>query len=182
METHKNTWKKLSTTITYSNPWIEVQHHQVLNPSGGEGIYGQVNFKNIAVGVVPVDAEGNTYLVGQFRFPLEEYSWEIPEGGCPIGEDVLAAAKRELLEETGLLAQNWTVISRIHTSNSVCNEVGFIFLAENLTQGEAEPEETEDLKIKKITLKAAVELVMNNQITDSISIAGLLKVARLKGV
>ncbi|CAN1555023.1 MutT NTP pyrophosphohydrolases including oxidative damage repair enzymes [Spirosomataceae bacterium] len=182
METHKNTWKKLSTTITYSNPWIEVQHHEVLNPSGGEGIYGQVNFKNIAVGVVPVDAEGNTYLVGQFRFPLEEYSWEIPEGGCPIGEDVLAAAKRELLEETGLLAQNWTVISRIHTSNSVCNEVGFIFLAENLTQGEAEPEETEDLKIKKITLKAAVELVMNNQITDSISIAGLLKVARLKGV
>jgi len=182
METHKNTWKKLSTTITYSNPWIEVQHHQVLNPSGGEGIYGQVNFKNIAVGVVPVDAEGNTYLVGQFRFPLEEYSWEIPEGGCPIGEDVLAAAKRELLEETGLMAQNWTMISRIHTSNSVCNEVGFIFLAENLTQGDAEPEETEDLKIKKLTLKAAVELVMNNQITDSISIAGLLKVARLKGV
>jgi 8-oxo-dGTP pyrophosphatase MutT (NUDIX family) len=182
METHKNTWKKLSTTITYSNPWIEVQHHQVLNPSGGEGIYGQVNFKNIAVGVVPVDAEGNTYLVGQFRFPLEEYSWEIPEGGCPIGEDVLEAAKRELLEETGLMAQNWTMISRIHTSNSVCNEVGFIFLAENLTQGDAEPEETEDLKIKKLTLKAAVELVMNNQITDSISIAGLLKVARLKGV
>ena len=182
METHKNTWKKLSTTIPYSNPWIEVQHHEVLNPSGGEGIYGQVNFKNIAVGVVPVDAEGNTYLVGQFRFPLEEYSWEIPEGGCPLGEDVLAAAKRELLEETGLLAQNWTMISRIHTSNSVCNEVGFIFLAENLTQGEAEPEETEDLKIKKVTLKEAVELVMNNQITDSISIAGLLKVARLKGI
>jgi 8-oxo-dGTP pyrophosphatase MutT (NUDIX family) len=182
METHKNTWKKLSTTITYSNPWIEVQHHQVLNPSGGEGIYGQVNFKNIAVGVVPVDVDGNTYLVGQFRFPLEEYSWEIPEGGCPIGEDVLEAAKRELLEETGLMAQNWTMISRIHTSNSVCNEVGFIFLAENLTQGDAEPEETEDLKIKKLTLKAAVELVMNNQITDSISIAGLLKVARLKGV
>jgi 8-oxo-dGTP pyrophosphatase MutT (NUDIX family) len=113
---------------------------------------------------------------------LEEYSWEIPEGGCPIGEDVLEAAKRELLEETGLMAQNWTMISRIHTSNSVCNEVGFIFLAENLTQGDAEPEETEDLKIKKLTLKAAVELVMNNQITDSISIAGLLKVARLKGV
>ncbi|MCP9764553.1 NUDIX domain-containing protein [Lacihabitans soyangensis] len=182
MEKHKNTWKKLSTTIQYSNPWIEVQHHEVLNPSGGEGIYGQVNFKNIAVGVVPVDAEGNTYLVGQFRFPLEEYSWEIPEGGCPLGEDVLAAAKRELLEETGLLAKNWTMISRIHTSNSVCNEVGFIFLAENLTQDEASPEETEDLKIKKVTLKEAVELVMNNQITDSISIAGLLKVARLKGI
>jgi ADP-ribose pyrophosphatase len=182
MENQKNNWQKLTTTVAYSNAWIEVQHHEVINPSGGKGIYGQVNFKNIAVGVIPVDSEGNTYLVGQFRFPLEEYSWEIPEGGCPVGEDVLAAAKRELLEETGILANKWTMISKIHTSNSVCNEVGFIFMAEELTQGDAEPEETEDLKVRKVTLQQAIDLVMNNQITDSISIAGLLKVARLKGL
>lgn len=182
MKKEKNNWEKISTTVCYSNPWIEVQHHEVINPSGNNGIYGQVNFKNIAVGVIPLDEDGNTYLVGQFRFPLEEYSWEIPEGGCPFDEDVLVAAKRELLEETGFTAQNWTMISKIHTSNSVCNEVGYVFLAEGLTTGKANPEETEDLQIQKISLKEAVDLVMNNQITDSISIAGILKLARLKGV
>ncbi len=182
MESQKNTWKKLSTQVVYENPWIEVEHHEVLNPSGGNGIYGQVNFKNIAIGIIPVDNELNTWLVGQFRFPIEEYSWEIPEGGCPMGEDILEAAKRELKEETGFSAEKYTMIAKIHTSNSVCREVGYIFLAENLTQGDSEPEETEDLQIKKISLKEAFDLVMNNQITDSLSVAGIMKVAILKGL
>ncbi len=182
MESQKNTWKKLSTKVVYDNPWIEIEHHEVLNPSGGAGIYGQVNFKNIAIGIIPVDDDLNTWLVGQFRFPIEEYSWEIPEGGCPMGEDILEAAKRELKEETGFSAEKYTMIAKIHTSNSVCREVGYIFLAENLTQGESEPEETEDLQIKKISLKEAYDLVMNNQITDSLSVAGILKVAILKGL
>ncbi|MCA0362932.1 MAG: NUDIX hydrolase [Spirosomataceae bacterium] len=182
MESQKNTWKKLSTQVIYENPWIEVEHHEVLNPSGGAGIYGQVNFKNIAIGIIPVDNDLNTWLVGQFRFPIEEYSWEIPEGGCPMGEDILEAAKRELKEETGFSAEKYTMVAKIHTSNSVCREVGFIFLAENLTHGESEPEETEDLQIKKVSLKEAYELVMNNQITDSLSVAGILKVAILKGL
>ena len=149
MESQKNTWKKLSTQVVYENPWIEVEHHEVLNPSGGNGIYGQVNFKNIAIGIIPVDNELNTWLVGQFRFPIEEYSWEIPEGGCPLGEDILEAAKRELKEETGFSAEKYTMIAKIHTSNSVCREVGYIFLAENLTQGDSEPEETGDYKSKR---------------------------------
>jgi ADP-ribose pyrophosphatase len=182
MANEKNNWKKLNTFVPYDNAWIEVQHHDVINPSGGKGIYGQVNFKNIAVGVVPVDAQGFTYLVGQFRFPLEEYSWEIPEGGCPWGEDVLEAAKRELIEETGFLAEKWTLISKIHTSNSVCNEVGYIYMAENLTPGPPNPEETEDLQVKKVSLNEAIEMVMKDKITDSISVAGILKVARLKGM
>ena len=182
MESQKNTWKKLSTQVVYENPWIEVEHHEVLNPSGGNGIYGQVNFKNIAIGIIPVDNELNTWLVGQFRFPIEEYSWEIPEGGCPMGEDILEAAKRELKEETGFSAEKYTMIAKIHTSNSVCREVGYIFLAENLTQGDSEPEETEDLQIKKVSLKEAFDLVMNNQITDSLSVAGIMKVAILKGL
>jgi ADP-ribose pyrophosphatase len=175
-----NNWKKLSTETVYENPWIEVQHHEVLNPSGGPGIYGQVNFKNRAIGIVPLDEENNTYLVGQHRFPIDEYTWEIPEGGCPMDEEILDCAKRELLEETGLTAQKWTLISKIHTSNSVCNEVGFIFLAENLTLGQAAPEETEDLVIKKIPLSEAYQLVMENKITDSLSIAGILKTWLLK--
>lgn len=182
MESQKNTWKKLSTQVVYENPWIEVEHHEVLNPSGGNGIYGQVNFKNIAIGIIPVDNELNTWLVGQFRFPIEEYSWEIPEGGCPIGEDIVEAAKRELKEETGFSAEKYTMIAKIHTSNSVCREVGYIFLAENLTQGDSEPEETEDLQIIKVSLKEAFDLVLNNQITDSLSVAGIMKAAILKGL
>ncbi len=177
-----NPWTTKSSEIKYENPWICVTEHQVLNPNGGEGIYGQVDFKNIAIGIIPVDKENNTWLVGQYRFPLNEYSWEIPEGGCPIDEDMLLAAKRELKEETGIEAAIFQNIAKIHTSNSVCNEVGYVFLAESLTFGNAEPEETEELIIRKLSLKAAVDMVMENKITDSISVIGILKVAKLKGV
>jgi ADP-ribose pyrophosphatase len=180
MSSNKKNWIKVKTEVAYENPWIKVEHHDVINPSGGEGIYGQVNFKNIATGIIPLDKDGFTWLIGQHRFPLDEYSWEIPEGGCPFTEDVLVAAKRELQEEAGILAKKWMMISKIHTSNSVCNEVGFIFLAEDLEFTEAKPEETEDLQVKKVHIKDAIKMVMENKITDSISVAGLLKVGVLK--
>jgi ADP-ribose pyrophosphatase len=182
MNENINPWQILDSEVKYENNWIQVVHQNVLNPSGGKGIYGTVNFKNIAVGVVPVDKENNTWLVGQYRFPINEYSWEIPEGGCPIGEEILACAKRELKEETGLIAQKWTMVSKLHTSNSVCNEVAYIFLAEELTQSESQPEETEQLQVKKVSLKDALEMVLVDKITDSMSVAGILKVARLKQI
>ncbi len=174
-----NPWKKLSEKIIYDNPWINVQEHQVINPSGGKGIYGKVSFKNKAIGIIPVDAAGNTWLVGQYRYTLEEYSWEIPMGGGPLDEAILDAAKRELKEETGLIAEKWTNIMRIHTSNSVTDEEGFIFLAQELTQGETDFENTEDLKILKLPFVDAVDMVMSGKITDSLSIAGILKAERL---
>nr|WP_299415195.1 NUDIX hydrolase [uncultured Emticicia sp.] len=182
MNEERNPWQILDSEVKYENNWIQVLHQNVLNPSGGKGIYGTVNFKNIAVGVVPIDQDGNIWLVGQFRFPLNEYSWEIPEGGCPTGEEVLDTAKRELKEETGLIAQEWKLISKLHTSNSVCNEVAYIYLAEGITQTESQPEETEQLQVKKVTLKEALLMVMDDKITDSMSVAGILKVARLKGL
>lgn len=182
MNEENNPWKILDSEVKYENNWIQVVHQNVLNPSGGKGIYGTVNFKNIAVGVVPIDKDGNTWLVGQYRFPLNEYSWEIPEGGCPVGEEVLDTAKRELKEETGLIAQNWSLISKLHTSNSVCNEIAYIFLAEEITQSESQPEDTEQLQVKKVSLKEALEMVLADKITDSMSVAGILKVARLKGL
>lgn len=182
MNENINPWQILDSEVKYENNWIQVVHQNVLNPSGGKGIYGTVNFKNIAVGVVPVDKENNTWLVGQYRFPINEYSWEIPEGGCPIGEEILECAKRELKEETGLIAQKWTMVSKLHTSNSVCNEVAYIFLAEELTQSESQPEETEQLQVKKVSLKDALEMVLVDKITDSMSVAGILKVARLKQI
>ncbi|ADR20090.1 NUDIX domain-containing protein [Marivirga tractuosa] len=168
-------WKLLSTEMQYDNPWIRVEEDNVINPSGKKGIYGRVHFKNVAVGIVPIDNEGNTWLVGQYRYPLDEYSWEIPEGGCPIGEKELDAAKRELKEETGLIAEHWEEFLRIHTSNSVSDERGVVFIAKDLTQGNTQFEETEDLKIKKLPLEEAFQMVMDGEITDSISMAALLK-------
>lgn len=177
-ETH-NPWQTLSTEVKYHNPWISVREDQVLNPGGGRGIYGVVSMKNKALGIVPVDAEGNTWLVGQYRYPLNEYCWEIPMGGGPIELDILESAQRELKEETGLLAARWTRIARLHTSNSVTDEEGFVYLAEDLTQGELEPEETEDLRLWKLPLAQAIQMVMDDRITDAVSVAGLLKAEKV---
>ncbi|KAA3439307.1 NUDIX domain-containing protein [Rufibacter hautae] len=175
----ENPWKTLDSKPIYENPWISVREEQVINPGGGQGIYGVVSMKNKAIGIIPIDEEGNTWLVGQYRYTVNEYSWEIPMGGGPIGIDPLESAKRELKEETGFTAAEWTNIGRIHTSNSVTDEEGFIFLAEELTAGETEFEETEDLKIWKLPLHEAVRMAMDSEITDAISIAGLLKAEKI---
>jgi 8-oxo-dGTP pyrophosphatase MutT (NUDIX family) len=147
----KSPWTTLSGEEKYDNRWINVTEYQVINPGGGRGIYGKVHFKNKAIGVIPVDSEGNTWLVGQFRYTLNEFHWEIPEGGAPLTEPPLEAAKRELKEETGLTAKKWSQIARLHTSNSVTDEEGFVFLAEDLELGENQLEETEaDLKVMKL--------------------------------
>ena len=177
-ETH-NPWQTLGTEVKYHNPWISVREDQVRNPGGGRGIYGVVSMKNKALGIVPVDAEGNTWLVGQYRYPLNEYSWEIPMGGGLLEHYILASAQRELKEETGLTATRWTRIARLHTSNSVTDEEGFVYLAEGLTQGDLEPEETEDLRLWKLPLTEAISMVMADRITDGISVAGLLKAEKV---
>lgn len=175
----KNPFKKISEKHIYENPWITVVEDKVIKPNGLEGIYGKILFKNKAIGIVPVDEALNTWLVGQYRYTLDEYSWEIPMGGGPLSHDILDSAKRELKEETGLTAQKWQNIMRIHTSNSVTDEEGFIFLATELEEGETEFDDTEVLKIMKLPLADALKMVMENQITDSISIAGLLKVGKI---
>ncbi|HVU83814.1 MAG TPA: NUDIX hydrolase, partial [Puia sp.] len=132
MLNHENPWKILDQRPVYDNPWIRVTEFQVLNPSGGQGIYGKVHFKNRAIGIIPLDEDFNIYLVGQYRFVLNEYSWEIPEGGGAMEEEPLAAAKRELLEETGLLAVRWEKLLTLHLSNSVSDEFSVIYLAREL--------------------------------------------------
>lgn len=175
-----NPWITVSYTSVYENNWISLTEHQVINPAGGEGIYGTVHFKNLAIGILVLDEEDNTWLVGQYRYPLNQYSWEIPEGGGPLETDPLESAKRELLEETGITANSWTEIQRMHLSNSVSNELSIIYLATNLTYGEPCPEETEQLTLRKLPFDEAFEMVMSGEITDSLSVAAILKVKILK--
>lgn len=174
-----NPWKITSQKNIYDNPWINVTEFQVINPAGNPGIYGKVHYKNLAIGVLPLDDELNTYLVGQYRFPLNQYSWEMPEGGGPEGTDPLESAKRELLEETGLKASQWTEIQRLHLSNSVSDELSILYLARGLEQFEAEPEETEQLIIKKVPFAAMYRMVCNGEITDAMTVAAVLKVQLL---
>ncbi len=175
----KNPWTTLESKQIYSNDWINVREDQVINPAGKNGIYGVVNFKNLAIGIIPIDDELNTFLVGQYRYPLNIYSWEIPMGGGLINNTPLESAKRELEEETGLTAKKWDRIMKIHTSNSVTDEEGYVFIASDLTQGKAMPEETEELKVRKTPLIEAYNMVMRSEITDAISIAGILKASIL---
>ena len=163
----------------YDNKWIGVNEYEVLNPSGGRGIYGTVRFKNLAIGILPLDAEGYTWLVGQWRFPLEMYSWEIPEGGGDPALPPIESARRELKEETGLVASEWTLIQEMHLSNSVTDERALIFMARGLRQEEAMPEETEQLVVRRVSFDEAFEMVERGEITDSMSVAAILKVKLL---
>ena len=174
-----NPWKINAEKQIYNNPWISLTEYDVINPGGGKGIYGKVHFKNIAVGIMVLDQDLHTYLVGQYRFTLNMYSWEMPEGGCPVGSDTLESAKRELLEETGLVAKDWTLLFRMHLSNSVSDELAVIYLARDLQQFEAEPEETEQLQVKKIPFAEMLDMVETGQITDSMTVASVYKVQLL---
>lgn len=181
MNEDHNPWTTLSDETVYDNPWIKVTSHNVLNPNGGHGIYGKVHFKNLAIGVIPIFENGDTLLVGQYRYPLNAYSWEIPEGGGKLGVDPLLSAKRELVEETGLIANQWTKLLEMHLSNSVSDEFSIIYIAEGLTQGESQPEETEQLQIKRVSISEAFNMVMRGEITDSMSVAALLKLKIIRG-
>lgn len=176
MSETQNPWKIKKEKLVYDNPWIRLTEYDVINPAGGEGIYGKVHFKNAAIAVIALDEDRYTYLVGQHRFVLDAYSWEIPEGGCPEGEAYLDAAKRELQEETGLVAGNWTELMRMHLSNSVSDEFGILFLAQNLKQGPSAPEDTEDIRMQKLPFETVVKMVEEGRITDALSIIAIQKI------
>jgi 8-oxo-dGTP pyrophosphatase MutT (NUDIX family) len=179
MQPEENPWKTLSKSDIYDNPWIHLREDKVIKPNGKEGIYGVVHFKHLAIGIIPLDEENNTWLIGQHRYPLDIYSWEIPMGGGKLDVSPLESAKRELKEETGLIASEWEELLRIHTSNSVTDELGIVYVAKGLTQQETEFDDTERLQIWKIPFKQALEMAIEGEITDSLSLAGIFKLALL---
>lgn len=172
-------WKTKNSRIAYENPWLKIFHEEVITPKGTDGIYGVVHFKNTAIGVVPIDEQGNTWLVKQSRYTLNQYTWEIPEGGCPQGEEPIDAAKRELEEEVGLQAKDWQPLITMHLSNSVTDEFCVVFVARDLYPGKQQLEATEDIEYKKLPLTEAIDMVKRGEITDGISVAALLRVALL---
>jgi 8-oxo-dGTP pyrophosphatase MutT (NUDIX family) len=177
LKTQPNPWKQQSNRQIFENPWFRVEQDDVINPGGGLSHYGKILFKNIAIGIVPLDENNNTWLVGQYRYVPDCYSWEIPMGGGPLNVDPLESAKRELSEETGLSAASWETLMHLHTSNSVTDERGIVYVARELSQGATAFEETEDLKVMRLPLKEAVEHVIAGEITDAVSVAALLRLA-----
>lgn len=169
----RNPWEVLSTRVVYDNPWIRVREDAVVHPNGEEGIYGVVQYKNIAVGVLAVE-DDHIYLVGQYRYPLGRYSWEIPEGGCAAGEEPLVAAQRELEEETGLCAREWRKLGEAYLSNSVSDELAVWYVATDLTQGECRPEASEQLEVRRIPLERATRMALSGEIDDALSLLGIL--------
>lgn len=175
MDEDKNPWEILNKKEIYDNPWITLHHHEVITPGGKKGIYGTIDFKNSAIGIIPLDDELNTYIIGQYRFPLNKYSWEIPEGGGTKGEDPLIAAKRELSEECGIKAKKWMKIQDFNLSNSVTTETGHLYIARELSFFNAHPDDNEELQLKKIPFKDLFQMVLDGEVTDAMTIMAVYK-------
>lgn len=178
----KNPWTTLSSEQVYESAWIRVTKHDVLNPNGNPGTYSVVHFKNLAIGILALDEDYNTWLVGQYRYPLDAYSWEIPEGGGKIGIPPLESAQRELLEETGITARKWTKIQEMHLSNSATDEYCILYLAEELSFGQAQPEDTEDLRVIKLPFADVYKMVCDGLLTDSLTVTAVLKTKLLLNI
>jgi 8-oxo-dGTP pyrophosphatase MutT (NUDIX family) len=176
-------WTRRTRRVAYQNPWITIWHDEVIRPDGEPGIYGVVHFANLAVGVLAIDDAGRVLLVGQHRYALDRYSWEIPEGGVPAGESELDGARRELREETGIEATDWIEISRSHLSNSVSDEESVLFLATGLTHGEASPDGTESLEVRWVPFDEVLAMTMDGRISDAMTILAVQRaaLARLTG-
>jgi len=172
----ENPWTTHGSRLAYENAWIRVVENEVTNPCGGRGIYGVVHFRNRAVGVIALDEEERIWLVGQYRYAQQCYEWELPEGGAPEGEDLEECARRELLEETGIRARELELLlDGMQTSNSVCDERAYVFVARGLTYHEPQPEPTEDLRLWRLSLDEAFAMVDRGELRDSMTVAGLLK-------
>lgn len=169
-------WRTLNEELRYETPWIAVSHHDILDPSGRPGIYGVVHFKNLAIGVVPLDPDLNTWIVGQYRYPIEAYSWEIPEGGGSRDIPPLESARRELREEAGIVAERWTEVLRMDLSNSASDEHAILYVAQGLSFFEPEPDHNEELALRKLPFEELYGMVVRGEVRDSLTVATVLRV------
>ena len=174
-ENHNNPWTTLKSEKLYDSAWISLTKHDVLNPNGNPGTYSVVHFKNLAIGILALDKNYNTWIVGQYRYPINKYSWEIPEGGGKHDVLPLISAKRELLEETGISASKWTKIQEMHLSNSASDEFCILYIAQDLSFGESQPEDDEQFEVRKLHFDELYKMVESGEITDSLTVTSVLK-------
>jgi 8-oxo-dGTP pyrophosphatase MutT (NUDIX family) len=170
-----NPWITESSPIMYDNKWIRIIENQVINPAGNKGIYGVVHFKNIAVAIIPLDEQYNTWIVGQYRYAHESYEWEVVEGGCPVGTEPLDTAKRELHEEVGLKAEHYEMILEMQLSNSTTDEISYTYIAKGISYIGEEPEEDEKIAIKKLPFEEVYQMAVRGEIRDALAVASIFK-------
>ncbi len=173
-------WMRHSRRIGYQNAWITIWHDEVIRPDGAPGVYGVVHFANLAAGVLVLDDADRVLLVGQHRYALDAYCWEIPEGGVPAGESALDGAQRELLEETGVEASEWRELARVHLSNSVSDELAVLFVATGLSHGDATPDGTEQLVIRWLPFDEVLAMTLDGRITDAMTVVAVERLALLR--
>lgn len=176
----RNPWKTLTSRVVYENAWIRVREDQVIRPDGGPGIYGVIEIRP-SIGVVAIDDRDRVVLVGQWRYSVRRYSWEVPRGGSHPGETcMLEVAKRELAEEAGVRAAHWQELGPVDVCNGVADDVQTLFLATGLTQTNRQLDPEEDITVEWHPFEQAVSMVMDGGIAEVCSMAAILKVAMLR--
>lgn len=177
-----NPWRRVASRVVYENPWIRVREDEVIRPDGAPGIYGVVETR-LATGVLALTPADEVYLVGQYRYALDIYSWEIVEGGADPGERALEACKRELREEAGLIAAHWAPLGgEIHLTNCHSSERAYLYVATGLRHVGAAPEGTEELEVRKVPFAEALAMVDRGEIQDAVSIMAILRLDRLRRI
>jgi 8-oxo-dGTP pyrophosphatase MutT (NUDIX family) len=176
----RNPWKTLSSRVAYENTWIRVREDKVIRPDGGPGLYGVIEVRPSA-GVVALNERDEIVLVGQWRYTVNRYSWEIPRGGSHPGEDdLLEVGKRELAEEAGVLARDWRKIGTVDNANGVNSDSQTFYLATGLSETETNHDPEEEITVKWRPFAEALEMAMDGRITEVDSVAAILLTAQLR--
>ncbi|HEX8569127.1 MAG TPA: NUDIX hydrolase [Caulobacteraceae bacterium] len=175
LKPHGAPWRDHGGEQVFDNPWMTVTRHDATAPTGRPAVYGKIHFKNLALAVLPLHEDGTVTLVGQHRFAMMDYVWEIPEGGGPLEVEPLESIRRELREEAGLEATDWREVLRFQISNSLTDERGMAWIATGLTAVPAEPDATEAITVARVPFREALDAVVNGWIEDAMTVATVLR-------